>query len=445
MRNVEKIEFTIKMVRFHKELAWVVIGQLLALCGGFVGIKILTNFMGPEEYGQLALGLTLSGLINLFLYGPVSQAAYRFFSAYREKNILGEYFSIFKRLNLLLIAILLLLAIPVTVIARMFCGVEWAMLVVAAASFGIVCGVNSLLISLQSAIRQRKVVALHQGIDSWLRLCLAVAALLLFKNSGYWALSGYVAGTLLTTISQVAFARKDLVIKGAWQQSLLKKEIQKNNLVEIYRYATPFAVFAVFAAISLYADRWILQDLLSVGHVGVYAAVYQIASAPVIFLVGVINQLMVPIIFERAGAMTDPLQAEASGRLFRRTVLISSGILTFIVVAVYFFGEPMIRAMTTPVFAEYKNLPWLITLGIALFNIGQLLTLKGLYFNKPRIYLWPKAVQAFSFLVFVCYLTKSYGMTGAGMGLCISSFLYVLSVVFVNKVLCRDAPCLCKQ
>jgi len=53
------------------EMIWVVVGQILAFLGAFAGVKILTNVMQPEGYGLLALGMTIAGLLNMFIYGPI--------------------------------------------------------------------------------------------------------------------------------------------------------------------------------------------------------------------------------------------------------------------------------------------------------------------------------------------------------------------------------------
>ena len=90
----------VRVFQLRHELAWVVTGQLLAFLGGFAGIKILTNVLGPEGYGQLALGLTIAGLLNMFVYGPIGQVVLRFFSVYRERGELSIYFTILKNAHI---------------------------------------------------------------------------------------------------------------------------------------------------------------------------------------------------------------------------------------------------------------------------------------------------------------------------------------------------------
>ena len=46
------------------EVAWVVAGQAAAVVGSLALLRLLTTIMTPDEYGRLALGLTLAGLVG---------------------------------------------------------------------------------------------------------------------------------------------------------------------------------------------------------------------------------------------------------------------------------------------------------------------------------------------------------------------------------------------
>jgi O-antigen/teichoic acid export membrane protein len=187
------------------EVFWVVVGQGATILGMFVGIKVLTNAMGPEAYGQLGLGMTIAGFLNQFIYGPLSQAAFRFYSVYRERRELHLYFNVFARMYFF-----------VAVLVVIFCGVSvgavyswidtgWAWLTGAALLLGLSTGVNAFFLVLNTAMRARKIVALHDGADAWLRVSCAIAGLYFFSNRGHIALMGYFVGTLLVTVSQALF------------------------------------------------------------------------------------------------------------------------------------------------------------------------------------------------------------------------------------------------
>jgi O-antigen/teichoic acid export membrane protein len=425
-----------RVLGLRQELYWVFMGQFIGFAGGFIGLKVLTNIMDPKGYGQLALGLTIAGIFTTYVYGPVANVVARFFAVYRERCDLGVYFATIRNAHRTLGLALALLALIASGIAGMMSGNEWALIVLFASFFGIVSGVNASFLALQNAVRQRKIVAIHQGIDVWLRIGLAIALILLFKSSGYLALLGYLLGTTLITFSQFQYAKKNDQIRSNWKADNNVQKLRACNS-EFRAYAASFMIFSGFAAISLYSDRWVLQAVSGEHAVGIYAALYQIAASPVNLFFAMINQMVVPIVFERAGAMTSKEQAESSAQLVTQTAVISGVVMTGITLCTYFFGEPITQLLTNKTFAEQSSVLWLVVVGISIYNIGQIYTLKGLYHNQPKIYFWPKGLQAVSFLITAFLLARQTGIEGVGMALCISSVLYLSAVLFSNS---RLAP-----
>ena len=96
------------MIRERRELIWVAAGQVLTLSIGVLSINILTNIMGAAQYGQLMLGISIAALISLFIYGPLGQAAIRFYSVCRRRGDLGNYICAFRRIHTRLLWLLLL-------------------------------------------------------------------------------------------------------------------------------------------------------------------------------------------------------------------------------------------------------------------------------------------------------------------------------------------------
>lgn len=440
MPNPSLANFTFKlmdlfdrMLQARQEMTWVLTGQLLALAGGFVSIKVLTNLMGPEGYGQLALGLTIAGVLNMYVYGPVANVVARFFAAYREKRELEVYFSVLKKFHKTLGVAITILAVVAGAIADIRLGREWAFIIMLSLLFGVVGGVNASSLFLLNAIRERKVVALHQGADAWLRIGLSVTFLCLFRNTAYFALLGYLMGTFLVTVSQNVFASKNEELRRNWRKVSVNGKLEKDTSREFFGYAAPFLLFAGFAAISMYADRWILQGLFGERDVGIYSAIYSIANAPVTLLFTMTNQLMVPIIFERAGTMTTVEQAESTASLLRITVILATLAVLFISFVTYLFSEPIVRIFTSRAFASQHAILWVFVLGLSIFNIGQLLSIKGLYFNRPKIYLWPKGLQAGSFLLSAYFFAKQLGIMGVALALCVSSMIFLVTVLLANN------------
>jgi len=77
--------------RLSKEGFWIVIGQVATVLSALALVRVLTEYLEPAQYGQLALGLTVAGLVNQVVMGGVTAGIGRFYSIAAEKNDLPGY------------------------------------------------------------------------------------------------------------------------------------------------------------------------------------------------------------------------------------------------------------------------------------------------------------------------------------------------------------------
>ena len=420
-----------RIARIGAEAAWVVAGQALAFLGALVSIKVLTATLGPAAYGELAIGMTIAGVLHMFVYGPIEQVVLRYTSVYREREDLGIFFATLRLLHVRVgAAVIIALACAVAVI-HVLAGSPWSALAFAGVIFGLVSGINATLSSLHNAFRHRRVAALHQAGDVWLRLLLAVAAIYFVGPGAPETLLGFLAATAFIALSQFTALRTTSVVKGA--MATVDPLAQRKVLSEFLAYGIPYLWFALFAWLSTYADRWIILQYLDSHAVGMYVAVYQIANAPVILFVGMINQFLVPVIFERAGTATTAAQMRASTRLLYHALVPYIGAVLIFVAAAFYFAEPLIVALTSAEFAPAAHLLWLICAGVGLASIGQLLVIKGLCYNRPQDYFWPKMLQTISLLAAALALVVPLGLTGIALALCVSGAVYIAATTAVNR------------
>ena len=76
---------------YFREIAWVVVAQAAAFVGGLATVKTAAVVLGPSEYGKLSVGLAIIGILQVCLYGAISQAATRFLVFASAHNLLREY------------------------------------------------------------------------------------------------------------------------------------------------------------------------------------------------------------------------------------------------------------------------------------------------------------------------------------------------------------------
>ena len=390
--------------------------------------------MPPENYGELALGLSLAGVVNLFLFGPLGQVALRFYSACRERGNIAGYTRVLTRLHGQAILFLTALSLPLLLIVGTGFGWNWAWLFALALLFGIFSGVQGVFSSLLGALRDRKMGALTQGLDTWLRLGFAVLLVAWVGRLGQWAIVGYTLGSLIIVVIQLWVVRRH----GFQRERLDSKDLQDGVLrAEFLAYGLPFLAFAGLASISQYADRWLLQSFGSTEAVGIYAAMFQIASAPIVFLMGIATQLIIPVVFARSGNLDNHDRTQSSQSLLSRSVVVVGILYLAVTLVAYVWGETLIAWLTHADYSRYASSLWLIVLAQALFNLAQLMVASGLNLNRPRAYFAPKLGQAASLLLAGVFLVRDGGIEGMAQALLISSLVYFIWVITVNIRLWR--------
>jgi len=420
------------LVRFaeaRNEIAWVLAGQVLSFAGGFLAIKLLTVLLGAQAYGRFAAGLTLAGLCNMFVYGPISQALMRFYSICRERGELSAYFAVADRLSFAVALGFIALAAASGTAVWLALDRGWALIVLAALAVGIVAGTNSCLITVLSAQRKRRAVALLQALDAWLKPLLAMAFLWIAGPDAGVALLAFFLGTLLVTVAQ--WVRRETVRppKTASVSTASRRQLRG----QVLRYSASMGVFSFFGAISAYSDRWIALGLAGEHDLGVYAAMYQIANVPFVVMLAVITQLVTPVLYDRAGQATTAQALVRSDKLLGQTIAAAAILMGGLVLLAWALARPVLLLLTTPEFAQRSELLAPVVLALAVFQLGQLYTLRGMYHNRPSVYFWPKALQALTLALCGIVLTRGYGLVGLVIALNVSSLLYLGAVRLANR------------
>ena len=72
------------------------------MAGSLALVRVLTGYLSPEEYGHLALGLTISTLFGQVIFGGIRAGIMRFYAIAREEQDLHGYLAATRRLMTLL-------------------------------------------------------------------------------------------------------------------------------------------------------------------------------------------------------------------------------------------------------------------------------------------------------------------------------------------------------
>lgn len=425
-RHLAVLSFDMPRIgRLAKEGSWIVVGQIASVLGALVLVRVLTEHLDPTQYGQLALGLTVAGLVNQVVMGGVTNGISRYYSIAAEKQDLPGYLSASRRL--MLYATLMVLVIGLTLLGGLwFLGYShWMGLAAAALVFSVLSGYNSTLSGIQNAARQRAVAAFHSGLDAWLKILLALGVLLWLGNSSTAVVIGYGVSSLLVSSSQFFFLRQ-LV---PYQSTLGRESTQWAS--QMWTYSWPFSTWGVFTWMQQSSDRWALAAFATTRDVGQYAVLFQLGYTPILMAAGLAMNLFGPIIYQRSGDATDHTRNTEVHRLIWRitsfSILITLiGFVLALVFHAWIFG--------LLVASEYRSvsylLPWVVLAG-GLFAAGQILGVKLASELRSAGMLRVKIVTAVLGVLLNIYSASVSGLQGMVGALMAFSAIYFVWMAFL--------------
>src|SRR5262249_32305474 len=146
----------------------------------------------------------------------------------------------------------------------------------------------------------------------------------------------------------------------------------------------------IFTWAQLSSDRWALQTFETTSSVGLYTVLYQIGFYPINLLVGLVVQLLVPILFSLAGDASDSLRLDRTYRLNRLLFLGSIIFAILTTIFAFVFHKHIFSIVAS---SEYSRISWLLPFMVfagGIYASGQIVALFFMSSGKTEILLIPK-------------------------------------------------------
>jgi O-antigen/teichoic acid export membrane protein len=403
------MNFFLRSARFRrltKEASWIVAGQIAAITGSLVLMRVLTEYLEPEQYGQLALGLSVAAFFNQVAMGGISAGIVRFYSIAVEKYDLPGYLHASNRLMGYATAVVVAIAL-VLMTGLLWLGYsQWMGLVAAALVFSVLSGYNVSLSGIQNAARQRAVVAFHVGVDAWLKIFLAICVMIWVGSSSTAVVLGYALSSLIVTCSQLYFLRL------LTHPQVTATHTHENWGRQIWLYSWPFATWGVFAWVQQGSDRWALQTFATTQDVGLYALLFQLGYVPIGLVTSMAMGFLAPILYQHSGSASNHTQNASVHRLAWR---ITFAVLLMTALAFIFTFSQHERIFQLLVASNYHAvsylLPWVVLAG-GLFSASQMLLLKLQSEMKQNTMITAKIVTAIIGVCLNIYGASQFGLQG---------------------------------
>lgn len=384
----------------------------------FLLLPALTRAMGPEEYGQVAMFMTLvtiaSAVVGLSVQGS---ASVRFFDL--NLKDFGIYVSSCMVVMLASLACATLMLLAILSMAPDLVGVSlpWVLGSLGAAAASFVLQIRLVIWlaqkrALQYAALQVSYALLNAGLTIGMVLALHGGA------------TGRMGAQALALVAVALIAGASLM-----RSRMLARSISWAYVKEAVRFGSPLVPHLLGSTVLVTFDRFVINDHLGLADTGVYMVAVQIAL--VIALVGdAINKAFVPWLYEQL-AQARP---EFPRWIVKRTWLCFAVIAGMALLALL-LAEPLLLVVAGEQYLAARTvLPWLIV-GQA-FGTAYFLVVNYIFYSQRTHYLaFASLTAGVCNAVLTLFLVPYLGMDGAGISFCCAqALLFGLVWWFSNQV-----------
>jgi O-antigen/teichoic acid export membrane protein len=423
--NKKNVFDFVRVKRLVKEGSWIIVGQIVSVSGSLFLVKVLTGYLKPEQYGELALGLTAVALVNQVVMGGISSGVARFYSIALDKQSVGGYLKASEKLLTRATSAIIIMSLVILVSLQFLGRSQWIPLMIAATLLSVLSGYNSVFNSIQNADRQRVVVALNSGLDAWLKILLAVIVMYWYGKSSTSVMIGFAFSCFIVTALQFYLLWKK------FQHSECSYVNQEYYFKHIWSFAWPFTVWGIPAWGLQASSRWSLEFFCTTSEVGLFQALSQIGFTPVQLFTVMVIQFISPILFVRSGDATDSDKNKNVKKVVNRLALIGLLATVFFSLIALYCHEFIFTVFVANKYKEVSFLlPWTILAG-GFLAVSQILC-SQLFSELRSKEIIPVGVISGIFGIIITFLlVRLYGINGAVAALCAYALLNVIWVYFL--------------
>ena len=393
-------------------------GALLSKIVGFLMIPLYTRYLTTSDYGVLELLDLTSTIVSIFISMRIGSAVIRFYydsidELEQKKVVSTAYMATFVS------------ALLVILFSQIF-SIRLSSLIfdtnVYDKYFKLVFMATAL--SLISSVPEAYLMARKQSIFYTIISLMTLSSYLIFNIYFIVFLKMGILGILYSSVITKIFNSSVLSFYCITKNSLFFSFTKFKSML---KFSLPLIPANVGTFILNYADRFILQKLATTAEVGIYALGYKFGYMLPVLVMGPINMIWVPQMFELA-SKSDKKTIE---KMFTYIMLI----LIFCGLGLILLTKDAIRIMATPPFYPAYKVVSFVVLGYIFRGMASFFW-DGIMIAKKTIYIGISVfISALSNILLNILLIPQFRAMGAAYSTAISFFImFVLIFYFCQRV-----------
>lgn len=376
------------------------LSNLVTAAVPFALLPVLTRYMQPAEYGEVAMFQTLTAAMSAFVGLNVAGAAARKFfdslQADEERQYLAACLQILVVTSLIALAVLLAFRHPLQ--KALGLAASWILLAVPMSAMSMMM---QLRLTQWQVRKQSWSYAALQVFQSVINAGLSLLFVATFALGAAGRMSAQLAAMTLTCVVSILTLRRDgLLGFFSWRPAYVR---------EVLHFGVPLIPHVTGIFLIAAVDRFVVNAQLGPAVAGIYMVAVQLGAA-VGLLFDAFNNAYVPWLFERLKRNT----ADENRRVVRSTYAWLGTILLIGAVA-FVVGPPLVRLVAGSRYAAASEIIGWIALGHCCGGMYVMFANYMFYAKRTAVLSMTTVTCGLVNVMLLVWLTRDYGVAGAAM------------------------------
>ena len=409
------------------------LSQLSIVFAGLVGLKIFTNILGPDIFGEVNLYMTFSIFMSMLIYGPLTNGLQRI-SAIAISN--QESFLFFKTVNnlILKISIILFTTFFLVLLFGYFFHFQVSFLkFLSVLIFAIVSGSAACYVGMLNIFQRKFEFSIIQALIPWMRIFLSIQFLSTSSNNklaNYYF--GYFFADFIILIICIIIFYKNLKIDNGLTENG-KNYNQFDYIRKLKNYVLPFVLWGVFSWVQSSSDRWAIKLFGTNKDLGNYIVLWQLGFYPITMISSVLIQFSQPFIYrfnnKNFFSHNEFVDFEKIFKLLIASIILIFLLILFISIK---FHEFILLIVPNKKFLISTNLLPIVILSSIFISIGQVFALIfSVTLNSKKLLPYQISMPIILLLVLLI-AAYNFHLLGVVYGSLLYSFLYMTIMIVIS-------------
>lgn len=378
----------------------------------FILLPILTRYLEPAEYGEVAMFQTLLGALGAFVgLVFVGAASRKYYDSDLTEKDLGEFIGACIQISFISSLITLL-------VFFIFQGQlsEWLGLKPIYVLLAVVVGFCSVVIKIRLGQWQVEKNAIKYGVlqvsQSFINLIFSLIFVVLFLRGAAGRIDAQVVVALAFLLIALFLLYKDNLLRiFSWRRDYIKEAID---------FGGPLIFHTSGAFLLITVDRFVINKELGLTEVGIYMVAVQLVSV-MNMVFDAVNKAYVPYLYECI--KRDDLQEKMK---LVKNIYIWFLLILVVVILAFIIGPWFIVLFAGEKYAAAGKVVGLLALGQGFRGMYLMVTNFIFYSKKTKITASITITVGVVNLILLTIFVKYFGMIGAAYANAISMFIFFI-------------------